>query len=295
MTLRHMVIFIEVANCANMSMAANRLYISQSTVSLAIAEIEKKYNTKVFERMTKGLCLTEAGGILLDYAQKIVTLHKEMDSVMAGMKGGRIRIGSTLIAHSCILNDLMIAYHLENPEVTTRFVVDKPNMLERELLQGELDVVLSEEALINTNLECFPVMEDEFFLICSREHPFSQRTEILTEEFQNEPFLFREKENSTRKMLENAFRQKGIQMKTYQVCYNVDSLKEKVMKNEGVSVLSGRLVKEEARRGKIHICPIADLPVKRKFYVIHYKNKHLFPSIRSFIGLCREFQEREEG
>ena len=78
MTLRHMTIFLEVAACNNMSTAAHNLYISQSTVSLAITEIEKTYNVRLFDRLSKHLRLTEAGLLLLDYASRIINLYKEM-------------------------------------------------------------------------------------------------------------------------------------------------------------------------------------------------------------------------
>lgn len=73
MTLRHMTIFLEVASCNNMSIAAQNLYISQSTVSLAVSEIEKTYNVRLFDRLSKHLRLTEAGMLLLDYASRIIT------------------------------------------------------------------------------------------------------------------------------------------------------------------------------------------------------------------------------
>ena len=68
MTLRHLEIFVEVANCGKMSEAARNLFIAQSSVSQAIAEIERQYNIRLFERLSKKLYLTTSGEEMLGYA-----------------------------------------------------------------------------------------------------------------------------------------------------------------------------------------------------------------------------------
>ena len=74
MTFRHMMIFREVAACCNMTAAAKNLYLSQSTVSLAVAEIEKTYQIRLFSRLGKRLKLTEQGELLLHYVDRILAL-----------------------------------------------------------------------------------------------------------------------------------------------------------------------------------------------------------------------------
>lgn len=144
MTLRHMSIFLEVAACNNMSIAAQNLYLSQSTVSLAISEIEKTYKVRLFDRLSKHLRLTEAGMLLLDYASRIISLYKEMESALLGLHLKQIHIGSTLVAASCLLQDIIRAYHIICPDVSTRFTIDDSYFMEKKLAQGELDVMLTE-------------------------------------------------------------------------------------------------------------------------------------------------------
>lgn len=79
-TLRHLQIFSEVAQCGKMSLAAERLFLSQSTVSQAISELEGYYNVLLFERLSKRLHLTPKGEELLIYARRILTLTEDMDS-----------------------------------------------------------------------------------------------------------------------------------------------------------------------------------------------------------------------
>lgn len=70
MTIRHLEIFLRVAESESMSTAAKELFISQPTVSGSIAELEKEYNVRLFERLNKRLYITEAGEKLRIYARK---------------------------------------------------------------------------------------------------------------------------------------------------------------------------------------------------------------------------------
>ena len=73
MTIRHLKIFITVADTGKMSAAAEKLYISQPSVSQAIRELEEHYHTLLFERLSKKLFITEAGKRLYNYARPVVT------------------------------------------------------------------------------------------------------------------------------------------------------------------------------------------------------------------------------
>ncbi|RDY25102.1 LysR family transcriptional regulator, partial [Romboutsia weinsteinii] len=71
MTIRHLKIFITVVDCGKMRKAADKLYMSQPSVSQAISELEKHYEVKLFERLSQRLYITEDGKLLLSYARYI--------------------------------------------------------------------------------------------------------------------------------------------------------------------------------------------------------------------------------
>ena len=83
MTIRHLQIFIAVAETGSMSAAAKRLYISQPTVSQVIAEMEEEYGVLLFERLAKRLCITDAGSRLLGYARHAVALSMRWRTLWA--------------------------------------------------------------------------------------------------------------------------------------------------------------------------------------------------------------------
>ena len=80
MTIRHFRIFIAVANTESITRAAQALYVSQPTVSVAIRELEQHYGTRLFERISQRLKITEAGRALLGYATHLISLYDEMEA-----------------------------------------------------------------------------------------------------------------------------------------------------------------------------------------------------------------------
>ena len=79
MNIRHLKIFIEVAESGKMSIAAAKFYISQPSVSQVIRELENHYHTKLFERIAQKLYITPAGRTLLERAREIVERFDAME------------------------------------------------------------------------------------------------------------------------------------------------------------------------------------------------------------------------
>ena len=82
MTIRHLKIFTEVADAGSMSLAAKRLHISQPSVSQAVAELERYYGIKLFERLSQKIYLTEEGELMLSFSRHILDSFDQMEEAV---------------------------------------------------------------------------------------------------------------------------------------------------------------------------------------------------------------------
>lgn len=97
MTIRHFRIFIAVANTGSITRAAQALYVSQPTVSVAIRELEQHYGTRLFERISQRLKITEAGRALLGYATHLISLYDEVEASFQNPDShGLLRVGASV-------------------------------------------------------------------------------------------------------------------------------------------------------------------------------------------------------
>lgn len=295
MTLRHLRIFVEVVNCGKMSEAASRMYISQSSISQAISDLENYYQTRLFDRLSKRLYLTEAGKEFYSLASKVILAYDEMDKYMEHMTDQQIlRVGATFTIGATILPRLFRALDTECPDVTTKVVVDRTPLLEKQLLQGELDLSLVEGSVKSPDLVVESILKDELFLVCSPYHPFASRMQVKLEDLDGQDFVMREPTSKTRKNFESYLSQGNVKVAEKWTCNNLETIKAAVIGGYGLSVLSARYIRQEQEKGILRAIPIEGIHMVRDFSLVFHKSKYQFPAFQTFVHLCRNYQNEPE-
>ena len=116
MTIRHLTIFLAVAEYGTMSAAAEHLYLSQPTISQAIRELEKHYNGLLFERLGKKLYLSDRGTLLLPQARELVNRFTEVEELMLNQgQTSILKLGSTLTVGTCLTPTVMLKLEESTP------------------------------------------------------------------------------------------------------------------------------------------------------------------------------------
>ncbi len=168
MTIRHLRIFIAVAEAGKMGLAAKQLYIAQPTVSQVISDMERSYGVKLFERLSKKLYITPQGERLLSYARHIVSLFDEMERSMRNSSAQvLLRVGATITVGACVLSPIIHRYEELFPLSQVQVFVDNTRLIEEMLLESQLDVALVEGLVESPDLCTLPVIEDELVLACA--------------------------------------------------------------------------------------------------------------------------------
>ncbi|MFR1837403.1 MAG: LysR family transcriptional regulator, partial [Turicibacter sanguinis] len=213
MSIRHLRIFIMVASLKNMSAAAEKLFITQPSVSQAIKEIEHYYGVKLFERLSKKLYLTESGEYLLRYATHIVQSFDEMETMMKNKSDNiALRIGASITVGSCLLNHILDDLEEENNKITTQIYVRNTKEIEKMLLDSELDVALVEGTVTSKDLISKPVYQDKLIMVVGKGHKFYNRDEISIEELQGEAIISREEGSGSKPIFDNILKSNQIEV-----------------------------------------------------------------------------------
>ena len=284
MTIRHLRIFIAVAEAGTMSGAARELYIAQPTVSQVIGEMEDAYGVQLFERLSKKLYITEAGKQLLQYSRHIVALFDEMErSLRNAGQSVTLRIGATLTVGSCLLAGLLRQFEETHPTIHTRAVVDNSRVIEKMLLEGTLDLALVEGQFSARELIVKPVIRDELVIICGQEHPFAKRTSIRAAELDGQDLILREPGSGTRALFEERMKNLGIPLRVKWTCYSSDAILSAAAENLGLGILSKRLAEEKIRQGILKILPVEDMTFSRYFSLVYHRDKFLSKPIQQLI------------
>lgn len=136
--------FVTVAECEGFSAAGKILCRTQSAVSLQIKRLEDRMGEALFERTSRSVLLTAAGGRLLPYARQILKLQDEAKRAMgADRQGQSIRLGISEEQASAYLPELLPQFAHSHPEVRIEIVCDISASLVERFQEGLLDVVLA--------------------------------------------------------------------------------------------------------------------------------------------------------
>ena len=291
MTIRNLEIFKKVAELGNMSAAAKKLYITQPSVSLAISEIEKEYDVKLFDRVGNHLRLTPTGQQLLIYASGIIQQYKEMELFLKDESNySGIRIGATATVGHYLIAPLIQQLKAEMPGIQCEVTVASTGIIEERLLRSELDIGFVEGDIASPSLIVDPVLIDELTVICSNKHPFYPRKSISLQELTGEAFILREKGSGTRAKVESILRGNHISYQPLWSCYSFEAIKEAVIHNLGITIMSPRVVRRELASGELWACAIEDINLKRTFDLIYRQNKYFSPALERFIKICEKIK-----
>lgn len=291
MTFRHFQIFVSVCDCKNMTAAAARLYMSQSAVSQTISELERHYETRLFERLGKKLYLTHAGDLLSSYARHILRMNLDAEHDMRNLsRSGSLRIGASVTIAATLLPALVTALRREQPGMHLSLTEENTQRLEQMLLSDQLDLALAEGEPESPHLLQKPFAEDALLLVCGATHPLAAQGRVQAADLSAQDFILREQGSGTRSCFIRAMEAQNIRWHSSWTCSNTESIKNALMEGLGLSALSARTVQRELREGTLCQLEVENLHFPRQFKLLYHKNKYLTQAMQQLIRLCSRLE-----
>ncbi|MDE7312722.1 MAG: LysR family transcriptional regulator [Eubacterium sp.] len=272
MTIRHLKIFIAVAETGLMSAAANRLYLTQPTVSQAIRDLEDHYHVQLFERLHKKLFITKEGEQLLNLALMAVGNFDHLELSMQRFKEHlALRIGSSLTVGTCLMSRVIADMEAECPKLELYSFVSNTEEIEQKLLRRELDVAVVEGTIESCELAAIPIVEDSLVLVCGKAHDFYKKEVVYASELENRKFAIREKGSGTRKLFEQYLSAHNIHIQTAWEANCPRTILNAVIYNNALAVMSQRLVKHECMHHAVKIFRYETSEWDRHFKLVYRK------------------------
>jgi len=195
MELRHLVYFVTVAEERNFTRASQRLRVVQSGVSAAIRALERELGTRLFERSSQRVELTDAGAALLPAARAVIdaaqAARDAVDEVRGGLRG-TLRIGTLISVGFVDLPGLLGQFRTEHPGVDLRLRAAPTGSagLARSLLDGELDVAfLSLSGRAPAGLSLRVLAAEPIVAVLPSGHRLAGRDRVTLADLADEPFV----------------------------------------------------------------------------------------------------------
>lgn len=268
--------------------------MTQPAVTMQVQALEDYFGTKLFNRSTKKIVLSEAGHTLMPYALRSILLMRETDQAMSAfthMLEGRLQLGASLTIGEYVLPRLLGPFGKQYPNISIMMKVMNTSQIMEEILKHQLNFGLIEAPVTHPDMEIEPVMGDELKLIVPYDHPLAEQQEVTLEQVLQHPFVLREQGSGTRRVMEEQLFSKGLDPGTMKIVMELGStgaVKSAVEAGLGITIISTSSVKHEVALGLLKIVNISDASFKRQFYAIHLKSTLLPISAVTFLTYLRE-------
>lgn len=215
MELRQLKYFVKSAEYLNFSVAAKHLYITQSTLSQQIKQLEFELGFELFLRNSRHISLTEAGEEFLPFARK--TIQDAEDGVqrlydLQHVKTGTLRIGVTY-SLSTVLTEGVICFIKAFPGIKLEIIYKTVDELLEQLRERKVDFVLSYKPLCEApDIDSMPLFENSLALVVAKEHCLSGRKKIKLQELADKELLLPSKGLQARTMLDKLMEKKSFEL-----------------------------------------------------------------------------------
>lgn len=290
MTLKHMRIFKEVCVQESITRAAEQLNMSQPAVSVVIRELEDHYQVKLFERLNRRLYITDAGKVLLQYADNIIQQFEEVENSIRSSKYiSSLRVGANISLGLNLLPQILEEYSQRYPKIITTSIINNSDYIEKKLLQNEIDLAIVDHRSASNQFKEEYLMEDKMVAACGKKYEEQLNRNITLERLSKEKLLLREKGSGLRSAVDAAFDLCGLVPNIVMESISTNALLQAAVHNLGILIIPERSLVLSVYQEDLVKIEISDVDLKRKYFAIYNRNKYITPNMTNFIGLTKEF------
>ena len=292
-------VFLTVVEKKSFSKAAKALFLTQPAVSFQIQMLEEYYGTRLFDRVSRNIILTEAGHLLLKYANEMSRLQAELEKEMQDLTStikGKLKIGASTTIGEYIAPYILGAFKKMYPEVELSLEVSNSEDIEASIHDTVLDIGLVEGPPIGKDLESLPFIQDQLVLITSKDHPWSNFDSISVFELDKYPFISREKGSGTRLEMEQHLKKAGFSANNLNVIMELGStsaIKAAVESGLGVAMISKWAVQEKVKAGLLAQVKLKEDEFERNFRIIYHKKKFRTQASEEFLRFLKSDDIKE--
>lgn len=252
MTLTELRYIVAVAQEKHFGRAAQRCFVSQPTLSIAIKKLEEELGLALFDRSSNEIMTTDAGQRIVVQARRVL---EEADRIklMANQEQseleGIFKLGLIFTIAPYLLPKLILSLREMAPEMPLQLDENYTDVLKESLKRGDLDAIVVAEPFDETGLETIPLYDEPFFVIVPKGHAFEQLDEVTPKQLGEERVLLLTEGNCMRDNVlascqELASRQKIQGLSNSIQGSSINTIRHMVASGLGISVMPATALTE---------------------------------------------------
>ncbi|MEM6448859.1 MAG: LysR family transcriptional regulator [Cyanobacteria bacterium P01_D01_bin.105] len=302
-TLDQLRILKAIAAEGSFKRAADSLYVSQPAVSLQVQNLERALAVPLFDRGGRRAQLTEAGHLLLEYGDRILSLCQETCRAiedLQNLQGGTLIVGASQTTGTYLLPRMIGQFRQRYPDVAVQLHVHSTRRTAWAVANGQIDLAIIGGEIppeLQESLEVAPYAEDELALIMPVFHPLASNEVIARGDLYKLKFITLDSQSTIRKVIDQVLTRGGIETRRLRVemeLNSIEAIKNAVQSGLGVAFASTASIEKELQMGVIHRVKVESVEIKRMLSVIFNPNRYRSKAAEAFTReILPQFTSRE--
>jgi len=283
--LRQLEYFVAVSNELHFTKAAEKLNISQPSLSQQIRALEHEIGMPLFDRIGKKISLTEAGRILLSHSKKV--FHEVEQAYAAiqdlnGLQQGKLTIGALLTTVNYLLPPAILNFNALYPNIELSVLGLRTGEIREKLLQNELDIGITFLPVQDKEIISIPLYQNELTLVVPINHELTQHTTVTMGVLQKYPIILLPKNFFLTQLIRSHCQNFNFTPKPILEISTMESLIHMVSKGIGITVLPKPYI-DFLQSNSIQAIKIKNPTATIEIGIIYRKDKYMCAATRMFI------------
>ena len=302
MDIRQIETFVEVVRLESFSKAAEKLFITQPTVSNHITALEKEVGSELIDRSGRLFRITPTGQILYEHAEKIIdqinNAKYEIDAYDQGLQG-KISILSSSIPREYILPDLIKSFLEEHPKISFSLQGSDSKEAIKRILTYENDFAIVGKMNYNPKLDFVKLVKDSSVLIVPNDkfENLENGDTVKFEDILDENFILREYGSASLETIINAIYQSSKDARKLRIvgtCDDNEAIKSLVSKGVGLSFMNRIAIERDIKEKRFKYLNIKGVDFSRDFYFLYHREKPLSPLGKRFKDFVLDYVKKNK-
>ena len=219
-------VFRAVAQQLSFRKAAEELYLTQPAVTLQVKALEEEVGAKLFDRGSKGVALTEAGILLLRYADQLHRLALQAEAALSDLKGeatGQLVLGASTTVAQYVLPRMLADFSRRYPAIQLQVFSANTEHVAEGVSANRFELGLIEGPAHRRDVTVQPWFDDELLLVVPSGHEWAGLNDVPAEKVADAPLVMRERGSGTRHVVESGLQEAGLRLGSLRIVMELDS------------------------------------------------------------------------
>ncbi|GIU42144.1 LysR family transcriptional regulator [Shewanella colwelliana] len=290
-TLKQLAIFEAVARSGQVARAAEMMNLSAPATSMALAELEKQLEARLFERVGNRLRLNAQGSLLLPLATEAIHKVEQIEHLFSSPEAelsGTLNVAASSTIGNYLLAKSAVAFCQQYTSSLVDLNINNTQAVINAVLEFSAEVGFIEGQCLDSRIKVEAWHKDKLLVFCHPAHPLAgQRVEpkALT----GMSWVMREAGSGTRDYFLNAANALDMQPQEKFSFSTPDAIKQAVKLGAGLAVLSELTLEKELSRKELAVIDVTGLTLERQFYRIRHKSRNPTALCEAFDHFCQRF------